>query len=334
MDSENNLLDSPPTAHQLRHLAKNGLLDLSALDRALKIINHTPNIKRWENFLSLLFLILGTGLIVSGIFFFFAFNWADMGRFFKLGLLEAAVVIAVGLAFWRGLDRLSGQIALTAAGLMVGALVAVYGQIYQTGADSYRLFLTWAGLITGWVLISKFTTLWLVWVALLNLSLIFYWTQVVGEVDSKLYLGLFLLNGGGMLVWEISHAYGVAWLKSRWPPRLLSLPAFVVLVQPTIIFILSAWERSNDPWLFLMFGLFIVAAGLVLYLYSQRILDLFMLTVAAFSLIIVFNTWLANLLESWDEFLLFFLSLLFIGQAVLVVTWLRRVSKLWEGQKS
>lgn len=328
-------LDSPSTAEFLRQLAKHGVLSTEALARALKIINDAPDKAGWARFLNVLLLVLGAGFTVSGIFFFFAFNWASMHRFFKIGLLEIAVLAVVVLAFERGLSRFSGKIALSVAGLIVGALLAVYGQVYQTGADSYQLFLSWALLITGWVLISKFTPLWFVWIVLFNLSLAFYWVQIVGDINSKLYLSMFLLNGSAILIWEIIHARGVNWLKSRWTPRLLSLPAFAVLVQPTIILITSSIsDLKHDPWLSLMAVLFVVTSLLVFYVYSQKVLDLFMLTICASSLIITFNVWAMTTLESLDELLLLLLSGLLIGQASLVVTWLRKVSKSWEVQKT
>ncbi len=329
-------LDLPPTAENLRHLAKTGVLSTEALGRALKIINDTPDAAGWVRFLKVLLLVLGAGCTVSGIFFFFAFNWVSMHRFLKLGLLETAVLISVGLAFWCGLDRFSGKIALSGAGLIVGALLALYGQVYQTGADSYQLFLGWALLITGWVLVSKFTPLWFVWILLFNLSLAFYWMQMVGNPSGKLYLGLFLLNGGAILIWEITHDQGVTWLKSRWTPRLLSLPAFAMLVQPTLILIInsSTWSLKNDPWLFLMLVLFIATSLLVLYVYSQKTLDLFMLTICMSSLIITFDVWVVEVLRILEELLLLLLSGLLIGQASLVVIWLRKLSESWEAQKT
>ena len=335
MGIKKNPLELPPTAVQLKQLAEKGVLKARALERGLKIINHTPDREKWERFLSVLLLLLGAGFTVSGIFFFFAFNWASMHHFFKLGLLEVTMLIAIGLTFWRGLDKLSGKVALGASGLIVGALIAVFGQVYQTGADSYQLFLTWALLITGWVLISKYTPLWFLWVLLFNLGLTFYCVQIIGTIDGQLYLWLFLLNGGAILAWEIVHARDVEWLKSRWPPRLLSLPAFVVLVAPTMTLIFSSIRvRHDGPWLYLMGVLFVVVSLLVLYMYSQKILDQFMLTICALSLIIVVNSWIVHVGETLDELLLFLLSGLFIGQAALVVTWLRKVSKSWEARKS
>lgn len=332
MDIEENSPELPPTAGLLYRLAKNGILNAEGLERGLKIINHTPDREKWERFLSIVLLVLGAGFTVSGIFFFFAFNWASMHRFFKLGLLETLMLVSVGFAAWRSLDKLTGKIALTATGLIVGALVAVYGQVYQTGADAYQLFLTWVLLITGWVLISKFTPLWFLWILLSNLSLTFYWSQIIGEINSQLYLGLVLLNGGAALLWEIAHSRGIDWLESRWTPRLLSLPVFTILVIQTITLIFS-W--SGDSWIFVMFVLFIIISALVLYVYSQKILDLFMLTICAFSIIISFNFWISDVLgDSLDELLFCVLSGLFIGQAALVVTWLRKVTKSWEARNS
>lgn len=344
MDAKNNSLNSTPAvknsravAENLRQLAKIGVLNAEALDRGLKVIGHTPDETKWTRFLNILLSLLGSGFLISGIFFFFAFNWASMHRFFKLGLLEMALLATGGLAFWRRLDTLSGKIALGAAALLVGALLAVYGQVYQTGADSYQLFLFWAVLITGWVLISKFTPIWLIWTLLFSLSLIFYWEQIVGTVDSKLFLSLFLLNGSSLLAWEIAHALQIDWLKSRWSPRLLALPTFVALLVPAITLILSSsYERNRDPWLYLSFILFIAVSALVIYIYSLKIIDLFILVVCSFSLIIAFNVWIATLFENSGTLtlLLCLLSGLFTGQAAFVVTRLRRVSQSWEEKRA
>jgi uncharacterized membrane protein len=322
-----NPLELPATPQKLRQLAKRGVLKPKDLEQALKLIGHTPSPSRWARFLEIVLLVLGVGFIVSGVFFFFAFNWADMHRFLKLGVLEMAVLLTVGLTVWQKLDRLPGKIALSATGLLVGALLAVFGQIYQTGADAYQLFLTWALLISGWVLISQFAPLWFIWILLLNLSVLFYGQQIVG-IHGQLYLWLSLLNGGAILIWEFANRRGVNWLKSRWTPRLLALPTFAALVTPTRSFV-SQYSLNSDRWLFLMAILFILFSALVLYSYSQKTLDLFMLIVCSFSLMIVFNAWLFNVL-GFQTTTLFWISAAIIGQATLIVTWLRNVSKAWE----
>jgi len=334
MAEETNSIPDPATRDNIHRLARGGILNVEALDRALKISGDLPDRKRWDWFLDILLLIMGAGALVSGIFFFFAFNWARMHRYIKFGILDAAILIAVGVAFWQGLERLPGKIALGAAGLLVGGLLAVYGQVYQTGADSYQLFLYWALIIAGWVLISKFTPMWVGWILLLNISLVTFWLQIVGDIDNRFYLLMFVLNGSAVIIWELGRGYGIDWLQSVWAPRVLFVPAFAVLLVPTMILIFSStFRRDDDPLLYVLFGLFIALSALVLYAYSQRRIDLFMLTVCAFGLIIAFNAWVAEILE-WGTTTFLFLSALFIGQAALIVRWLRQVSISWEAREN
>ncbi|MET0346849.1 MAG: DUF2157 domain-containing protein [Casimicrobiaceae bacterium] len=61
----------------------------------------------------------------------------------------------IALAVWRGLDTLPGKAALVVAALLVGALLALVGQVYQTGADRFELFAAWAVAIVAWVLVAR-----------------------------------------------------------------------------------------------------------------------------------------------------------------------------------
>ncbi len=335
MDTENtNVLDSPATPQNLRALAKRGVLASSDLERALTQIGHLPDRARWTRFLDWVLLVLGAGFFISGVFFFFAFNWQALHRFAKLGVLELGVVLAVGIAFWQTLERLPGKIALTAAALLVGALFAVYGQIYQTGADSYQLFLTWALLIAVWVFIGKFTPLWFVLLVLLNLTVSLYWFQVVGANNSFINVLLFLVNGAALVAWELFRRVGVNWLTSRWTPRLIALEIFVLLVAPTLALIfISEYAPNNDIWLRVLAGTFVVVSVATLYVYSQRVLDQFMLIVCSFSLIV---TLVALVLKTgnFGTGVIFLSGALVIGLAALVVVWLRRLSEKVEVQQT
>ncbi len=327
---EHNLLEQIATPGRLRALAKGGHLDAKALEAGLKMVGAVPDGKAWERFLGYALLLLGAAFTLSGAFFFFAYNWADMHRFVKFGLIEAAIFLAAGLAFYKGLDNLSGKIALAAAAILVGALLAVYGQTYQTGADSYQLFLAWAVLIAGWVVISRYAPLWFVLLALLNVSVVLYWDQMMGHwSEAALYEILFLLDAGALLTWEYARGLGGRWLKNRWIPRMLALAAFIALVVPMLALIFSFGYQSDEflvfaPVLYIGFGLF------TLYFYSQKTRDLFILTICALSVIVVFTSIVIDNLHfnSGGDFLL--VGLLMIGQAALALNGLRKLAKSWE----
>ena len=99
-----------------------------------------PDAGEWRIWIERILLFLGTAQIIAGIFFFFAYNWDDLTRWQKLGITQGCVVLAAIGARVAGLDSLIGRLLLLAAGALVGASFAVYGQIYQTGADAFTLF--------------------------------------------------------------------------------------------------------------------------------------------------------------------------------------------------
>jgi hypothetical protein len=66
---------------RLELLAQRGLLNLAGLERALELAGYFPTLEMWRKFLDYALLALGTAFTISGLIFFFAFNWAQMHRF-------------------------------------------------------------------------------------------------------------------------------------------------------------------------------------------------------------------------------------------------------------
>ena len=48
--------------------------------------------KQWKQFLSIFQLAAGVGFTVAGIIFFFAYNWEDLPKFAKLGIVQTLLV--------------------------------------------------------------------------------------------------------------------------------------------------------------------------------------------------------------------------------------------------
>lgn len=331
--SNPNPLELAASADRLRLLAQKKLLGEQDLSRALKLAGYYPDATAWAGFINYTLLLMGVAFALSGVFFFFAYNWADLPRFAKFGVIEAGIIVAAGLAFYQGLARLPGRVALLVAALLVGVLLAVYGQTYQTGADAYQLFLTWAGLITGWTLISAFGPLWFSWLVLLNLSLFLYGQQMGGQDETILFELLFLLNGTALLAWEYGHRRGLAWLKSRWIPRLTALMVFIALSWPVFNFI-DAFQNGyiEGVVLFLAPVLYVGFFLLVGWLYLTQINDLFILTIAALSLIAVVTYLLVQFVDflTDDAFGFLLLGFLVMAQAAIAVIGLRWVAGRWE----
>ncbi|MBI3926774.1 MAG: DUF2157 domain-containing protein [Armatimonadetes bacterium] len=301
-----------------------GELSQAAYRRALELCAEPPVRADWLHFLDRLLLLAGVALVLSGVTFFFAYNWSGLSRFQKLGLLEAAV-LALALAAWRtGLDRILGQVLLTAAALMVGPLLAVFGQAYQTGADSYTLFLTWALFVTPWVLAGRFGTLWLVFVALWNLALGLFWDQSISGSDG-FYLTLAVFNGGMWAIWERLRSRGTEWMAGRQVPRALAVVTLGWLTIPAILTVWGEPDSVDEPLcLALLIGLWVF----LLRQHRSPDRDLFVLAMALTSVVTVLTNLAGNVLLQMldlDTFGVLALAILLLAQVGWSARWLRQI---------
>ncbi|MBX3012152.1 MAG: DUF2157 domain-containing protein [Caldilineaceae bacterium] len=319
------------TPSRLRRLAQGGYLDRRELEEGLRLVGAVPSGKGWARFLDYSLLVLGALFFVSGLFFFIAYNWEDLPRLARYGVLEGAILLMACMAHWVGLQRLGGKVALTVAALLVGALLAVFGQEYQTGADAYTLFSNWALLILAWVVISQFDILWALLLGLLNLALFLFWNQVLPGDQYPQPETLFALNAGALVLWEIMSRL-FSWWRHRWLNQLTAIAAFACILWPTLIVTIGIYDSYSDystnhlyaPLLYLLF----LIAVFVFYTRWQR--DLFMLTMAMLSIIVVLTTAIGRYLIDIDAIGYFITGFLVIVQAGVAVTILRRIAQRWE----
>jgi uncharacterized membrane protein len=327
-----NFLSSSSVSESLYTLARTHQITLEALEYALLQIGIVPNNQAWRNFLDKTLLLLGTTLLLAGVIFFFAYNWADLSRFVKFGLLQAAILSMAILASWRGLNRLSGQAALLAAAVLVGALLAVYGQIYQTGADAFSLFLTWAILIIPWVLLSFFAPLWLLLLLLFNLSLILYWEQVINPIHDipTLFLLLFMLNGLALIIWEYVHKQGVAWLQHQWFGQLIFCVTLMIILIPTWFAIVELGDYRQRYLLFVVAVVFYIATTILsffYYRYQRR--DLLSLAVSFLGILVTLSTLVSQLLPMKNAISWLILAFVVIGLASGATKLLLDIAQTW-----
>jgi uncharacterized membrane protein len=181
-------------------------------------------------------LALGAGQFLAGVVFFFAYNWNDLTDVAKFAVVEGAIVIAAGGALLAGLDRAFGQMLLIAASVLTGVLLAVIGQVYQTGADEFELFVAWAVLILPWALVSRSAAHWLLWLVVAEIALVLYGEQVmvpIGDMPDEL---IFVLVGATVAtalgIRETAVRHGLEWLSARWTRLILLFAAITALFLP------------------------------------------------------------------------------------------------------
>ncbi|MCE7870247.1 DUF2157 domain-containing protein [bacterium CPR1] len=247
-----------------------------AVERGLELIYAPPSAEDWRSFLDRALAGLGALLLLAGVFFFFAYNWRDLSRLARLGLLQGLIAVLF-LAGRR--ESLAGRVCLAAASTLIGALLAVYGQAYQTGADSYLLFTTWALLAIPWVAAAGLSPLWLGWTLLGNLSLGLYLGQEQGVSLEEPALTL-ILAGCNAVFWVVGERARRGWLVAAlgtlavgcltWASvgQLISgvLPLAALVALPLVVL----WYRPRHQLFFLA-----LAAGSVITLLTAAFIKAF-----------------------------------------------------------
>ncbi len=181
----------------------------------------------WLRFSRYFLLGAGTAFLLSGTVFFFAYNWAGLHRFLKIGLV-LTLLLATGLGgLFAPVRESVRRVALTAAVALIGVLLAVLGQVYQTGANSYDYFLAWTLFALPWVVLLPFAPLWLLFAVLVNATF-FTYGQQVGIDLSYVATGL-LLFALNLLCWWITWASFRKRAAFQWVLQLLALWAAVIV---------------------------------------------------------------------------------------------------------
>ena len=323
----------PANRGLVAELFSDGLITQAARDHALQFLH--PH-KSWGLWVSRLLLVIGVSLILAGIVYFFAFNWAKLSPAIKLGSVELAIFASAAAAYAFGLERPSGKILLLSACMLVGVFLAVFGQIYQTGADAYNLFMAWSALIAGWVIIAQFPPLWALWLVVTNIFLVLYWDQAaLPETDMEMMitsiLAVFNLTFLGLR--EYSVRKGQFWLSGDWTRLILLIPILICLLVPTVAYITEPSRATSSIAIGAFFGIAMHAALFMLYRYELP--DSWALSAVFLSACIVLEAagfkLLSEMFSDGEAALFLLAGLMTIGIFALAITTLRLIVRTMEG---
>lgn len=322
------MMSMSPKRQQILDWLANGHLEADKLEQALAVTHSVPSAAANLRFLSAVVLVFAVLLLCSGVVFFFAYNWDDLSRQGKFALAQGALILSLLPLLRVQLHHPIGQAALFAASLLVGALLAVIGQSYQSGADNYQLFLVWAVLISPWVLLARTPALWLLLLVLLNLSVLF-------ALDDLSIQRLFApFSHPGWFVFALNSCAAGLWIcvSQRLPSRpilhyseraisLYSLLIITLLAMQSIYSAVGSDGLSLPVWA----GF----SALWWYLYRRRQLDLVMLSALLLAAIALVVTVLINALSNSlpVDGLLLILALTVMGLSTAGAVWLRHLNQ-------
>ena len=220
---------------QLREWRRDGALNSVATIAARTALGPAPDAALWRWFLDRLALWLGVALCAAGVIYFIAANWDEIGKFTRLFGMQALMIAGVAVAARLGPARTGGQAALWLSMVLLGGLVALIGQTYQTGADTWELFTLWTVLALPWAFAGRHPAIWLLWIAMANIAL-GLWTDTFqslwfDDIRNIMFVGVF--DTALYVAWGVAS---MRWAEfaGRAGPRLLAAAALLCLSLPAI----------------------------------------------------------------------------------------------------
>jgi uncharacterized membrane protein len=306
----------------LHAIGRHSDLDAAELDGLLKAEAYSTPVQ-WYRFIRLSLISLGAGFLLAGVVFFFAYNWDGLHKFVKLGIV-AGLLTGCVIAAWM-IDPQSAvhKVLLFAASLLTGVLFAVYGQIYQTGADAFDFFLAWTVFTVIWVWVSDFPPLWLAFLVLMNLALASY-MDLEGRLwpSSTPFVIHALLNA---IVLIATYAKGNMIGGTRVPGWVTHTVAISVVFFLTAGIVTGIFGPYNAAFPLLL------AIAFLLYPWAVhqgiRTQSIFLPALVSLSLIVIATVYLIQLSQGY--FMSLFISLFVLGSVSMVTYLLLSLQKKW-----
>jgi uncharacterized membrane protein len=275
-------------------------LSPAAVDTVLDVAAARPTPDEIRPFAVRVLLLAGVLSLAAGVVFFVAANWKEIGVAGRFALAQSVIVVSVGLALWKPPSQPLGRYALLMAFIATGALLALFGQTYQTGADVYELFLTWAVIGLPFVVAGQWAAIYAAWLVVLNVALdLFFsflpqggWLWVLFSSPSRQSTSVLLLAPAmlNLMLWAFAeHARRTRWseLAPRWIARLALAFAYSFVTWSAVMAVVQSPMKGIDM-LALLVGLGLEAGVVAQALRMRR--DVFPLALTASSLIVISTT--------------------------------------------
>ena len=246
----------------------------------------------WQRYLNLLFLLLTIGFLTSGVITLIAANldyFSDLAKIYGLQTLLVVTVVLGIYCFIRESRRQAKEklkwktySLFFVVSVLIGALFALVGQTYQTGADVWQLFAVWTLCQLPFLLLFPNVASALLFAATANVA--FYLFNEQNAYNSMCYA---VLINAGLLV--ISELFSKAFHDQHWRilPKVFLVLTFVSLFGLIVIydmyFYAYAWgELGRSPLSSLIIA---IPALIALYVYHKYRFDFINLIISVLALL-------------------------------------------------
>jgi uncharacterized membrane protein len=330
-------VQTTPTRAELDRLARHYALDPRVSATLLDLAGARPGRTETLTFLGRVFRYAGVLSLGASIVFYVAANWSRIAVFGRFALLEALLVAFVALALFKPPPGFAGRAALLLAFITTGALVALFGQTYQTGADVYELFLSWALLGLPLAAAAQWGLASAAWICVLDLALGlfcgwnprggFLWALFDGERFTTSHALLFsaALNIGLWAAFDLFEWRAVP----GWVRRLI---LFFGLAFASWLGFLGAyqgdrWGATGEDWVAIVGSASAIAGVAAAACIRRR--DVYPLALASGSFVFVVTCWIGRWMQDTHEAVLLVIALWLILASTLGGRGLLELARAW-----
>lgn len=276
----------------------------------IRLIHTQDQVYVWKSELFIKHLqIFGFSLIAVSILYLVAANWFMLSQPIQLAIPQILLLLSAIASILITKHDFLVQCLHTICGLMIGLSLAVIGQIYQTGADSYLLFLIWSILLLPWFYRYNIGV-FLLFCVISQIALFLFFIQTFWGNE---YPELFMIC---VNLFALIQFY----FCIKYYPKLRYL--FLLWFAIFSIWHMAMYLYAEKGWIYLVFAFPLLASALS-YFYKNK--DQLGSALAAVSLGITFTfllvEWTTTLLGLSD-----FLELLFIG--LIIFAWFALITSL------
>ena len=245
----------------------------------------------WQRYLNLLFLLLTIGFLTSGVITLIAANldyFSDLAKIYGLQTLLVVTVVLGIYCFIRESRRQAKEklkwktySLFFVVSVLIGALFALVGQTYQTGADVWQLFAVWTLCQLPFLLLFPNVASALLFAATANVA--FYLFNEQNSHNSMCYA---VLINAGLLV--ISELFSKTFHDQHWRilPKVFLVLTFTSLFGLAVfngVFFYSTWAEFGRS---LLSSLIIAIPALIaFYVYHKYRFDFINLIVSVLALL-------------------------------------------------
>lgn len=257
--------------------------------------------------------LLGISLLLAAIVYFFAANWDGMERMEKVALSAGLVALFYGTAFaltkfrlMHGTHSFLARLFLVGGCITFGVGIALLGQIYNSHADSFGLFLVWSIPALLFAVITRYTPFYILSFILVHLTLLLYFYPSFNQIDysdadkAGIYAIFAVLNLCLFAIIELG------WLKST----TLKISSFIALHISLLALSNSFSLETYGVWLNPLTIAFIVAG---FYYFIRIRTDKLFLTLNALAASAYAVLKFIELAESYYSVIFFFYGLVFVA---------------------